>query len=310
MIADPLLSQYAQMRYVLESLDDPEYLLTLVLSKCRLAGLLCKWMELHTNDFTGSATSEKLKNFVATMHSSPWLLHHAMEIDALFVAGQATVDQDYLWTLPDVNNGEHADTKSTGLQASPVERRPSLVPSMTSTLSTISDQDSSQASLAPSTPGTPSFLTGSDGRIAVTGDQLSHPLPSGKKSVLHPRRARSYSDTGTTGSSELSSGNASYPSTRSKQNIRRHNILIEVSNKLLECNVQPLARQITKHAWNIFSCMQPRDLLRYVMTPRDPNNPEAPPLRSEENPVTKAVAFSNYLSNWWVIVTHILLFLV
>lgn len=253
-------------------------------------------MELHANDFAGKRTAEKLKDFVASMYVHPWLLHHAMEIDALFVASQALSDQDYLWTLPDAEAQESVVIKSAELHAAAIERRPSLVPSMSSTMSSTSDLDSSQASLAPSTPGTSSFL--SEGRMAA--EQLAHVPSSDKKSFLGPRRVRSYSDTGTTNSSEISSSNASHPSTKSKSNIRRHAALTETSNALLETQVQPLARQITKHAWDIFSCMQPRDLLRYVMTPRDPNNPEAPPLRSEENPVTKAVAFSNYLSNWCV----------
>lgn len=217
-------------------------------------------------------TAGLLKLVLNKLYALTWVYHYAMEIEELVRATGVVHDQDATWTLPDLQEETPLHARLVA-EAAAAERRPSLAPSTDSAISTVSMSESLTTSLEFGTPGTASL----DFELAKASN-------TGSTSV---------------GSFDVSTQSSSH----SLQQNQKLAAVLDISNTFLECPVQPLARQITRHAWEVFASMQPRDLLRYVMTPRDPKNPDARPQRNMENPVAKAVSFSNYLSNWYVWIT-------
>lgn len=171
-------------------------------------------------------------------------------------------DQESAWALPD-RLEPPAQTKGSGnaghLQPMPPERRPSLVPSLDSSYSSSSNTNGSfspQAGAGPhasSTTGTPLTPTLSNGQQSQSPSDISGASKSATSLV---NRGRSYSDAGTNASSDV--GSASYrsvPSLANRESTRRHAVLLEASNLVLETPIERLATQITKLAWDIFSRM-------------------------------------------------------
>ncbi|GAA5850229.1 hypothetical protein JCM8547_001051 [Rhodosporidiobolus lusitaniae] len=78
---------------------------------------------------------------------------------------------------------------------------------------------------------------------------------------------------------------------------KRLSTLIMVSDEVLGFHEDTIATQITRKAWETFGGMSPRDLMRHVLAPRDPNNPRVA-LRNSESNVMRSIAFVNYLANW------------
>ncbi|WAR54039.1 hypothetical protein PtB15_3B549 [Puccinia triticina] len=73
--------------------------------------------------------------------------------------------------------------------------------------------------------------------------------------------------------------------------------LHDASILLLSIPEESIALQITRLEWNIFSQMKPRHLIRYVLAPRDPNNPRKA-LRDPNSPIAKSTDYLNYLAVW------------
>ncbi|KAA1090961.1 hypothetical protein PGT21_019193 [Puccinia graminis f. sp. tritici] len=73
--------------------------------------------------------------------------------------------------------------------------------------------------------------------------------------------------------------------------------LLDSSVILLSLPEESIALQITRLEWNIFSKMKPRHLIRYVLAPRDPNNPRKA-LRDPNSPIAKSTDYLNYLAVW------------
>lgn len=45
-------------------------------------------------------------------------------------------------------------------------------------------------------------------------------------------------------------------------------------------------------------CVQPRDLLRYVMSPREAGKRQSQSTKPPDDPIDRSIAYGNYLSNW------------
>lgn len=214
-----------------------------------------------------------------------------MEIEELAKNLDQLKDQDSAWTLPDQEDETPLHIQLTSESAEMLEKQ-GQVPSADSAISISSRGQSLNTSVESGTPATSSF--------SADVQELEH--KGEKPAMIALEKIASTSSSGkrandtSTSSAEMSPQS----SNRSAQQGQKLTVVLEASNTFLECPVQQLAMQITKQAWDIFASMQPRDLLRYIMTPRDPKNPDARPQRNADNPVTKAVSFSNYLSNWCV----------
>ena len=206
--------------------------------------MLTRWVELYPGDFLSPATHDRLVKFVDGLFASNWVHQYAVELLHLLKHLSRSSDLESVWALPDrvdlpVNEGKLGE-----LSSELPERRPSLVPSLTSTYSSTSPAPSITTPTYESTPLTPT----------LSADMQSQ--QSGSKSVLSlSQRGRSYSDAGTNASSEMSQSAQSAPSLASRESTRRHGILLEASNLAYETPVKKLADQITKHAWDIFARM-------------------------------------------------------
>lgn len=201
-------------------------------------------------------------------------------------------DKDTAWTLPDPEELSPLHAKLLA-DAAAEDRRPSLVPSIASAISGGSGALSVQTSIDLSSQDSVRLARDS----GLPDDNHDSPVPL----LLASRRGVSFSPSKATfGESAVLVSTSMSPQSSNQSTLRHQRLsaVLDISNAVLEVPVQPLARQITKHVWDVFASMQPRDLLRYIMVPRDPKHPDARPQRNADNPVTQAVAFSNYLSNW------------
>lgn len=226
------------------------------------------------------------------LYTYTWVIHWAMEIEDLLKNLDKLPDQDSAWTLPDAQETTQLHAQLLIVSAEK-EGRPSLAPS-------IGSGRTAASSFAPSMQT--SINLSSQGSDLFDVECLPSAGLGSSVAQLEPEGSSSTQSLGKTAPMDngpsLLLERLSQVSNHGLSRNEKLSAVLQLSNTFLDIPVQPLARQITKHAWDIFASMQPRDLLRYVMTPRDPKNPDARPLRNVENPVTKAVNFSNYLSNW------------
>lgn len=223
-----------------------------------------------------------------TLYACSWVHHYAIEIEELAKDINGLSDQDARWTLPDQQEESPLHNRLASIQTD-MERKPSLAPSLATTISLPSLDQSLFTSLDTASPATTSF-----------GAEVLHAAENTAPTMTSIERtpSRSSSKKKSTLASVVSSEMFPLPSNRSLQQSQKLEVMLDISDTFLDSAVQPVAVQITRQSWDMFASMQPRDLLRYVMTPRDPKNPDLRPQRNADNPVTKAVAFSNYLSNW------------
>ena len=229
----------------------------------RLCNVLTRWVEHHPGDFGSPATLQLLENFVDQLFVSTWVHQYAMELVHLLKSLSRYHDQESAWALPDrlepPAQARGSGSTAAHLQPVPPERRPSLVPSLDSSYSSSSTTNGSfspQTGASPhgaSTTSTPLTPTLSNGQQSQSPSDVSGASKSATSLV---NRGRSYSDAGTNASSDV--GSASYrsaPSLASRESTRRHAVLLEASNLVLETPIERLATQITKLAWDIFSRM-------------------------------------------------------
>lgn len=219
-----------------------------------------------------------------------WVHHYAIEIEELVKGISNTADQDAPWTLPDQLEESALHTRLASTKTN-LERKASLAASTGTTLSQPSSDQALFTSFYAGTPATSSF--GTEAHLSVEKESAVPPMPPLEKTPSRSSSKKRFGFAGTA-SSEL----PPLPPNTGTQQSQKMEAMLDLSDTFLDCAVQLVAVQITRHAWSIFASMQPRDLLRYVMTPRDPKNPDLRPQRNADNPVTEAVAFSNYLSNW------------
>ncbi|GAA5976797.1 hypothetical protein JCM11641_000874 [Rhodosporidiobolus odoratus] len=284
---DPLLSRFGQMK---------------------LCGVLATWMQTYPGDFTAPTTFGLLQPFLEGLlpRGATWVAHFALELVPLLSPISAMGDPESSWALPDkpLDAPFTAGAFSPQIPGMPL-RRPSLAPSydsasslapshpLSQTVSRLSVPASIDTSDSSSIPPTSSFSPRLDSDTATLDTQDSG--RDGLGALTHSGNGGSVGSSSGTGagagkdaaSSLLRSG-GKYPSSA---------VLVDVSNAVLEMSEEDVAMQITRLAWEQFSGMSPRDLIRHVLAPRDPANPRVA-LRSSESPVMRSIAYVNYLANW------------
>ncbi|GAA5926467.1 hypothetical protein JCM3775_001026 [Rhodotorula graminis] len=259
MANDPLLCRFGQMK---------------------LCSVLSTWMQNYPGDFAAPATFDLVERFLESLLPSgaTWVAHYAFELVPLLPSIAKLVDPEAGWALPDKAHVDPAFSPprpppAPRPAAPPMSRRGSLAPSYDSTSSVTHD--------APNTSPSAS-------RLSVPGSVDNPGEPSASLGFgLGASMQRTTSDTGTDGSSSILARNG-VPSSA---------VLVDLSNAVVEMREQDVATQITRIAWDIFGGMSPRDLLRHVLAPRDPHNPEVA-LRDSTSPVARSINFVNHLASW------------
>lgn len=263
-------------------------------------------MENYPGDFAAPATFDLAERFLENLLPSgaTWVAHYAFELVPLLPSIAKLVDPESGWALPDKAHVDPAFSSprpppSPRPAAPPMSRRGSLAPS--------NDSTSSFAHDAPSTSPSASRLS-----VPASLDPTESSSSPGFTHGLGASMQRTTSDTGTDGSSSVLARNG-VPSSA---------VLVDLSNAVVEMREQDIATQITRIAWDVFGGMsvrllsallviawarrrsqnadsrpfstrsQPRDLLRHVLAPRDPHNPEVA-LRDSSSPVARSINFVN-----------------
>lgn len=168
-------------------------------------------------------------------------------------AVQSVPDIDAIWAMPD---NQEEDDPHAALNSVLPERRPSLVSSLLSDGASSHVSTGASASYLSSTPVTPTFASTHTSNYSSTMGGPPSKSTSSIPGIGTGNRSRSYSDTGTNASSDQAPSVNSTQSLATRQTGRRHVLLLEVSNAILQCNPDRVAEQITKTAWDIFSEMQ------------------------------------------------------
>lgn len=214
----------------------------------KLCAGLVGWLEHYPGDFIGSATQFVLSRFIESVTQLSWLAQYTSEIREHLRQFSRWQDLESAWALPDHKSDPGEPIHATYPESVMPDRRPSLVPSLTSTYST--------ASPAPSvtTPNYEQQSTPFTPTLSSDADMASHQSDL-KSGLLLSTRGRSYSDAGTNASSEVSQGAVSAPYLASRESTRRHASLIEASNLVIDTPVDKLALQIMRLSWDIFARM-------------------------------------------------------
>lgn len=215
--SDPLLSRFAQMKYV--ALLSPPALLTCC---SRLCGVLSTWVQTYPGDFAGRATFHILQTFLDGLlpRGATWVAHFAIELIPLLTRIQRMDDPETAWALPDELLTEPPPEQQTASS-----RRQSLAPSFEST---------SSAAL-------------SSGLPAPLGiDSIESDLSQ------HKRRSSETGTMATTDSAGRTRSVTSGPERREGKGTQM-GLLLEYSNALLELPEDAVAIQISRLAWDTFS---------------------------------------------------------
>ncbi|GAA6047337.1 hypothetical protein JCM3770_001894 [Rhodotorula araucariae] len=238
----------------------------------KLCAVLSTWLQNYPGDFTAPMTFGLLETFLENLLPSgaTWIAHYAFELVPLLPSIAKLSDSETGWALPDkalVEPSFRPPPSDTSPRAPAMSRRGSLAPSCDSSSSLAVDGASASAS-----------------RLSVPASLVTRETsPS-----LPQHRAGSESGTVDTDDSSGSLARSRGPSSA---------ILVDVSNAVVEMREQDIATQITRMAWDLFGAMSPRDLMRHVLAPRDPQNPQVA-LRDAESPVARSISFVNYLASW------------
>lgn len=287
----------------------------------RLCAALVAWLDQYPGDFVAPATFALLKPFLESLVITVHVAHYAIELLPLLTGVSRMHDPESTWALPDRVDTEMAFSSPTPHTAQ--DRKMSLVPSLTSTRSGSSMQHGTSTDAHTTSLIVPSTL--SDGETmppyAKDGAASHETLPKTssdlqvKQGYAGLTRDRSKSDAGTSSSRDAPASTSSSIG----QVPSRINVLLDMSNRVAELPDDLLAAQITRMCWEIYSDMkvgyqtrlvskeallnfydmQPRDLIRYVLAPRDPKNPSVAH-RDSRGPVARAIALSNQISDWSV----------
>lgn len=253
-------------------------------------------LEEYPGDFASPKALQTLRSIQAYAMTLPTVAHclPLEYLHELVQRCQHTTDLDAPWAIPD-------DASINQEPLDPQDRRPSVVASILSEASSTLSADMTILTSSSDTdvPLTPVTAATSSPHMVSPPSALS--APSSRHT--HSRRARSYSD-----ADQLSIGYTSSTSPRTSSQYRwegirrqtalaeqRHSALVELSQRFLGLPIDMIARHITYTSRSIFAEMQPRDLLRYVLTPRRQRVESS---TSGLDAVGKAIAFANYLSNW------------
>ncbi|KNZ61867.1 hypothetical protein VP01_1348g5 [Puccinia sorghi] len=293
----------------------------------RIGHVLMSWLETYPGDFVHPSTLTTLKAFNSLMISVTWLLHYAMEIIPIIKMLGRMTDEDVGWALPDTTDesaiksvleclhnlerslappsssalrGSVADNPNEELvpPTTPLTTGKSIDGSMTYPPSDTSPHHETFAStftsndhLASTAASSPVHSFSPHDRPAKwteehrANDILHHPLASLDPSEHFIASTLPLKSTLTTSSFSLPDNKVELKA------------LLDASLFLLSIPEEAIALQITRLEWNIFSHMKPRHLIRYVLAPRDPNNPRKA-LRDPNSPIAKSTDYLNYLAVW------------
>ncbi|KAM0756403.1 ras GEF [Meredithblackwellia eburnea MCA 4105] len=244
-------------------------------AQMKLCGTLSTWFSYYPGDFSAPSTANLLRPFLEGLlpRGATWVAHHAAELLPLLNQIAGMPDPEASWALPDKPMYEQPMMQADSNQY----RRPSLAPSYESAASSMMSSHHQLDS-----------LDGNQSRLSVPGS-----LQYEAGSLKSESRARSGSD------AAASDSNDRYGTTPAGRRARLGNeqVLLDLSNALLELPEETIAQQITRIAWISFSSMTPRDLMRHVLAPRDPKNPRAL-LRDHDSNVMQSINFVNYLADW------------
>lgn len=300
---DPLLSRFAQMKSApFHSLGVDGFLTFYPVF--RLCGTLSTWFSYYPGDFSAPSTSGILRPFLEDLlpRGATWVAHHAVELLPQLSAVSHIQDPEGSWALPD----KPLDETPIILQEPLNFRRPSLAPSYDSTASSFAGSHHVDS------------IGDNNSRLSVPGSlhqpegSVSPSAPTTSASYSSDPRRRSNSDAATSDSNERFS---STTGSRRGGKGGSDSTLVDLSNALLELPEEVIAQQITRIAWGAFSHMtvrcsalflwewregtdfatllvQPRDLMRHVLAPRDPKNPRAL-LRDSDSNVMQSINFVN-----------------
>ncbi|KAK4054866.1 hypothetical protein OIV83_000790 [Microbotryomycetes sp. JL201] len=240
-------------------------------AQMKLCGVLSTWLQIYPGDFVGSSTRQLLQEFVRDKlgQGAQWVSHYVAEIVPLVDKLAAETDPDFTWALPDGEVDDKDSLTSDTKQGASRDANLSMLGTTTSdpTLSDMSTQDSLSL--------------------------LDHP------DSLRRTPSRSECDSATV-STHNSLGRGKSISSPSLNEKSRQPLLADLSTALMEIPEDVVATQITRLTWKAFSVMtrlQPRDLLRHVLAPRDPRNPSVA-LRNTNSAVSRSIQFVNYLADW------------
>ncbi|MBW0490071.1 hypothetical protein O181_029786 [Austropuccinia psidii MF-1] len=273
--SDPLLTRYAHMK---------------------ICHSLMTWVETYPSDFVKPTTLKILKAFTTLMLSTVWLLHYGVEILPMTKAIPNMTDEDSGWALPDITDQSLVEKsleslsrlQSISIQVPGNQKSNDLVHVQSSPIAPHTTHGSKQESeILESKPilnESASPITNLDSSKA---SQNAHSIDG--KSIDNPQStiescANEMTRRPLTSSSHLEPRN-------------ELKLLHDYANQLLNIPEELIALQITRLEWNIFSEMKPRHLIRYVMAPRDPQNPKKA-LRDPNSPIARSTDFLNHLAVW------------
>jgi hypothetical protein len=281
---DPLLSRFAHMKSVdfysfLETRNGAEII------RARLCQVLTSWLQTYPGDFVARPTFNLLRTFLESLVSWPWVAHYAIELLPMLNTVSRCSDADRVWALPDPEDDLASAERVKGTFAPSLDS--ASLSSTSITLDTPPPPPSNSRLHVPLTPAMSESSSHSSTSSSAEMFRATKKQPSG-------RRLRSHSDADTDPSSSVHS------STGKKFSRQPAYGLSDVSQAVLEVPDEVLAKQIARLSWTIFVDIRPRDLVRYVLAPRDPKDPSAPPVRDIQSPVARSIRFVNHLSDWCV----------
>ena len=210
----------------------------------RLCIVLAYWLEHHPGDFCGIATNAALRRFIAHLHSWNWTREYILTLESLTPDVEADVDFEAGWAIQDCVWSSDGKLGEISL-----DRRPSLVPSLSSTSSFPSTTSQFPHSTLASSPAIHHIQ---DDALL---QNLSPGLSNRKRLRDAQRRERGYLDANDIASSEMALLRNSLSSGGSEAS-RRRVLLEEGSNLTAETPVTVLAQHITMLAQEVFSIVQ------------------------------------------------------
>ncbi|KAI7957144.1 hypothetical protein MJO28_004239 [Puccinia striiformis f. sp. tritici] len=308
---DPILGRYAHLK---------------------ICHVLMSWLEIYPGDFVQPATLTVLKAFNSLLVSVTWLLHYAIEIMPMIKTIGNMTDEDVGWALPDTTDESALKAVLDCVRKLQLSLAPPPPPPPSSAASRGSvGADAHEDPALPTTPLTTGISL--DGSMAYPHSDASphvDTFPSNFMSTDHvvstaassPVNSFSPQDQQQSKSTDdhKSNDHLHHPlssldstenfiastlplkstltsSTFQSDHKSELKALLDSSVLLLSIPEEAIALQITRLEWNIFSQMKPRHLIRYVLAPRDPNNPRKA-LRDPNSPIAKSTDYLNYLAVW------------
>ncbi|GAA98387.1 uncharacterized protein L969DRAFT_46314 [Mixia osmundae IAM 14324] len=129
-----------------------------------------------------------------------------------------------------------------------------------------------------------------DNYWACPDPSVESPVPEAVEAIAPPQIPAN--------ASSIASRLSVRPSTDTSRIIHQSSNLLATAISLLNDTEDAIAEQISRLTWRAYLVMSSRDLIRYILAPRNPTDPSGSRLRAANNPVTRAISWVNHLSNW------------